>query len=237
MKKNIIERSKKMIKKKKQGQLIVVSGPSGAGKDTVINEVMKKQENAWISISATSREKRPGEKEGINYYYLTKEEFEQKIEENYFLEYAEYAGNYYGTPKETIVEKLEKGIDVILVIEIQGAMKIKELIPEALFIFIMPPSENELMKRLKGRKTEDKKKIIERFNIAYKEINEVTKYNYVVINDKVENAALKVKSILIAEHSRVDRIEQVFLNNPEEEMHEILLEDEKTFINKKSKIK
>ena len=215
-----------MIKKKKQGQLIVVSGPSGAGKDTVINEVMKKQENAWISISATSREKRPGEKEGINYYYLTKEEFEQKIEENYFLEYAEYAGNYYGTPKETIVEKLEKGIDVILVIEIQGAMKIKELIPEALFIFIMPPSENELMKRLKGRKTEDKKKIIERFNIAYKEINEVTKYNYVVINDEVKEAALKIKAIIKAEKCRVDRIEEMLMSNKEEIIHELLMDED-----------
>lgn len=215
-----------MIKKKKQGQLIIVSGPSGAGKDTVINEVMKKQENAWISISATSREKRPGEKEGINYYYLTKEEFEQKIEENYFLEYAEYAGNYYGTPKETIVEKLEKGIDVILVIEIQGAMKIKELIPEALFIFIMPPSENELMKRLKGRKTEDKKKIIERFNIAYKEINEVTKYNYVVINDEVKEAALKIKAIIKAEKCRVDRIEEMLMSNKEEIIHELLMDED-----------
>lgn len=215
-----------MIKKKKQGQLIVVSGPSGAGKDTVINEVMKKQENAWISISATSREKRPGEKEGINYYYLTKEEFEQKIEDNYFLEYAEYAGNYYGTPKETIVEKLEKGIDVILVIEIQGAMKIKELIPEALFIFIMPPSENELMKRLKGRKTEDKKKIIERFNIAYKEINEVTKYNYVVINDEVKEAALKIKAIIKAEKCRVDRIEEMLMSNKEEIIHELLMDED-----------
>ena len=215
-----------MIKKKKQGQLIVVSGPSGAGKDTVINAVMKKQENAWISISATSREKRAGEKEGINYYYLTKEEFEKKIEENYFLEYAEYAGNYYGTPKETIVEKLEKGIDVILVIEIQGAMKIKELVPEALFIFIMPPSEKELMKRLKGRKTEDKKKIIERFNIAYKEINEVTKYNYVVINDEVAEAALKIKAIIKAEKCRVDRIEEMLMANKEEIIHELLMDEE-----------
>ena len=215
-----------MIKKKKQGQLIVVSGPSGAGKDTVINAVMKKQENAWISISATSREKRAGEKEGINYYYLTKEEFEKKIKENYFLEYAEYAGNYYGTPKETIVEKLEKGIDVILVIEIQGAMKIKELVPEALFIFIMPPSEKELMKRLKGRKTEDKKKIIERFNIAYKEINEVTKYNYVVINDEVAEAALKIKAIIKAEKCRVDRIEEMLMANKEEIIHELLMDEE-----------
>ena len=132
---------------------------------------------------------------------------------------------------------LDKGENVILVIDIQGALSIKDMLPDTLFIFILPPTMRELKKRLEGRNTETHEKVVERFKKAYEEINEVTKYNYVVINDEVDNAALKVKSILIAEHSRVDRIEQVFLNNPEEEMHEILLEDEKTFINKKSKIK
>ena len=174
-----------MIKQKKQGQLIVVSGPSGAGKDTIVGKVIENNKKIWLSVSATSREPRNGEKEGVNYFYLTKKDFEKKIKQNYFLEYAEYAGNYYGTPKEKIIEKLENGYDVILVIEIQGAMKIKELVPEALFIFIMPPSEKELLKRLKNRKTEEKEKIVERFNIAYKEINEVTKYNYVVVNDEL----------------------------------------------------
>ena len=136
-----------MIKQKKQGQLIVVSGPSGAGKDTIISKVAEDNSKVWISVSATSRAPRVGEKDGINYFFLTKEDFEEKIKNDYFLEYAEYAGNYYGTPKEKIVEKINKGIDVILVIEIQGAMKIKELIPEALFIFIMPPSEKTLLKR------------------------------------------------------------------------------------------
>ena len=215
-----------MIKTKKQGQLIVVSGPSGAGKDTVISEVMKKQKNTWISVSATSRNKREGERNGIHYYFLSKKEFEEKIKENYFLEYAEYAGNYYGTPKEKIVEKLNEGIDVILVIEIQGAMKIKELVPEALFIFIMPPSEKELIRRLKNRKTEDKKKIIERFNIAYKEINEVSKYNYVVINDEVKEASEKIKAILKAEKCRVDRIEEMLMANKEEIIHELLMDEE-----------
>ena len=215
-----------MIKQKKQGQLIVISGPSGAGKNTIINKVIENNKDIWLSISATSRPRRNTEKEGVNYYYLTKEDFEKKIEENYFLEYAKYADNYYGTPKEKIIEKLDKGIDVILEIEIQGAMKIKELIPEALFIFIMPPSEKELLKRLKGRKTEDTKIIIERFNIAYKEINEVTKYNYVVVNDIIEEAADKVNAIIKAEKCRVDRIEEMLVSNKEEIIHEFLMEED-----------
>ena len=215
-----------MIKQKRHGQLIVISGPSGAGKDKIINKVVEDEKNIWISVSATSRQIRPGEKEGVNYFYFSKEEFEEKIKNNYFLEYAKYAENYYGTPKEKIIEKLEKGIDVVLVIEIQGAMKIKELVPEAIFIFIMPPSEKELLKRLKNRKTEDKNKIIERFNIAYKEINEVTKYNYVVVNDKLDEAVEKVKAIIKAEKCRVDRIEEMLVANKEELIHEFLMEEE-----------
>ncbi len=225
-----------MIKQKKQGQLIVVSGPSGSGKDTIVSEVLKRDKNAWLSVSATSRDPRKGEEEGVNYYFLDKEDFEKKIEENYFLEYAEYAGNYYGTPKEMIVKQLDKGLDVILVIEIQGAVKIKELVPEALFIFIMPPSEKELLKRLSGRKTEDTSKIIERFNIAYKEMNEVSKYNYVVVNDKLEDAVSKVEAIIKAEKCRVDRIEEVLVANKEEIIHEFLMA-EKEFDNTRTKDK
>ena len=215
-----------MIRQKKQGQLIVVSGPSGAGKDTIVSKVIENNDKIWLSVSATSRKPRKGEVEGINYFFLNKEEFEQKIKEDYFVEYATYADNYYGTPKEKIIEKLEKGIDVILVIEIEGARKIKEILPETLFIFIMPPSEKELLSRLKNRKTEDKKKIIERFNIAYKEINEVTKYNYVVVNDKIDEAVDKVESIIKAEKCRVDRIEEMLVANKEELIHEFLMEEE-----------
>ena len=178
-----------MIKSKNTGQIIVISAPSGSGKGTIIQELLKKDSKSrWLSVSATSREKRPGEKEGVNYYYLSKEDFEKKIKEDYFLEYTNYAGNYYGTPKETLKEKINAGIDVLLEIEINGAMNIKKLIPEALFIFIMPPSIKELVKRLKGRGTESNEKILKRFHEAYKEINEVTKYNYVVVNDEVDNA-------------------------------------------------
>ncbi len=220
-----------MKKIKNEGQLIVISGPSGCGKDTVVKEVLKNNKSAWLSVSCTSRKPRVGEVNGIDYYFLSKKEFEQKIENDEFLEYAMYADNYYGTPKNIIKEKLDNGIDVILVIEIQGALKIKEKLKETVFIFILPPSMYELKKRLEGRNTETKDKIIKRFKTAYKELNEVTKYNYVVINDTVEVAANKVNNILIAEKCRVDRIEETYLHSLEEEIHEILLED-KVFINK-----
>lgn len=216
-----------MIRSKNTGQIIVISAPSGAGKGTIIKKLLENNsKNRWLSVSATSRKPREGEKEGINYYYITEEEFKKRIKEDYFLEYTNYAGNYYGTPKEYIKEKVTKGIDVILEIEIEGANNIKKLIPEALFIFIMPPSLKELVRRLKGRGTETNEKIIKRFNAAYKEVNEVTKYNYVVVNDEVDTAVDKIESIIKAERCRVDRIEEVYLDTKEEEIHELLMNDE-----------
>lgn len=215
-----------MIRSKNTGQIIVISAPSGAGKGTIIKKLLENNsKNRWLSVSATSRKPREGEKEGINYYYITEEEFKKRIKEDYFLEYTNYAGNYYGTPKEYIKEKITKGIDVILEIEIEGANNIKKLIPEALFIFIMPPSLKELVRRLKGRGTETNEKIIKRFNAAYKEVNEVTKYNYVVVNDEVDTAVDKIESIIKAEKCRVDRIEEVYLDTKEEEIHELLMND------------
>lgn len=214
-----------LIKSKERGSLVVISGPSGVGKDTVVNEYVKNHDNAWISVSTTSRAMRPNDVEGETYNFVTKEEFEKLIEEGYFLEYADYVGNYYGTPKKFINEKLEKGIDVFLVIEIQGAMKIKDLIPEAVFIFLLPPNLSTLKKRLKSRGTDSKEKIIERFRTAYREINEVTKYNYVVINDELSETVKKIEAILVSEKCRCDRIEEVSLNNEEEYMHMMLLED------------
>ena len=213
-----------MIRTKKRGTLIVISAPSGAGKGTVISNLLEKENNLWLSVSATSRAPRTNDIEGETYYFYSKEEFENKIKEGYFLEYAEYAGNYYGTPKKIIEEKLNEGIDVILEIEIQGAMQIKNLIPESIFIFIMPPTLQELKRRLVGRNTDSKEKIIERFKIAYKEINEVSKYNYVVVNDEVDNAVRKIQAIIKAEKCRVDRIEEVLLSNEEEYIHELLVD-------------
>lgn len=215
-----------MIKQKKTGQVIVISAPSGSGKGSVISGLLEKNNDMWLSISTTSRKIRDNDIPGVTYNFVSKEEFEEKINDDYFLEYTNYVGNYYGTPKGPIKEKIEQGIDVILEIEIEGASNIKKLIPEAIFIFIMPPSLKTLVKRLKKRGTDSKDKIIERFHTAYKEINEVSKYNYVVINDNLEDAINKVDAIIKAEKCRVDRIEEVFLDTKEEEIHELLMDEE-----------
>ncbi len=225
---------KKIIKEKEKGNLIVISGPSGAGKGTIVEKLKKINKNIWVSISCTSRDPRPGDKEGETYFFLTRDEFEEKIKEGDFLEYAEYSGNYYGTPKSKILDKINNGIDVILEIEIQGALKVKELVPDAIFIFILPPTISELRRRLVNRGTENKDKLLKRFERAYQEINEVTKYNYVVINDDADDATNKVNSILVSERCRVDRIEDIYLGNKEEELHELLVD--KDLVNENLKI-
>ncbi len=215
-----------MLKNKKRGIFIVISGPSGAGKGTICKELMKSSENLWLSVSMTTREPRKGEYHGVDYYFVSKEQFKRNIEENKLLEYAIiHSGHYYGTPREPINNYLTNGIDVILEIDINGALQIKEKNKEALFIFILPPSMDELKNRLIKRGTESKEKIVERFKRSYEEINSITKYNYVVVNDDLSSAVEKVRSIIIAERCRVDRIEEVFLNNPEETIHEGLLEN------------
>lgn len=214
-----------MIKLKKRGLLIVVSGPSGAGKDSVCNLVKEYNSNLWISVSCTSRSIRNGEVDGVNYYYLTRDEFEKKIENHDFLEYAIYNDNYYGTPIDKIEEKLNNGFDVVLVIEVEGALKVKKLYPDAVFIFILPPSMEELKNRLIKRGTESPDKILKRFKTAYREINEISKYNYVIVNDDLREAAKKMESIIISERSRVDRIEDTFVSNIEEVIHEGLIDE------------
>ena len=213
-----------MLKVDGNGLLIVVSGPSGAGKDTICNKVIEDSDNIWLSVSMTSRNPRGNEKEGKNYVFVTKEEFEQKIKDGKLLEYTNYNGNYYGTPKDKLEDYLNRGIDVILVLDINGAINIKKLVPSALFIFIMPPDMETLKKRLIARKTESKEKVIARFTEAYNEINSYNKYNYVVVNDKIENAVSKVKAIIQAEKCRVERIEEIKLDNKEELIHEILID-------------
>lgn len=215
---------KKILSTKEQGNLIVISGPSGAGKGSIIQGLLREMDHLWLSISMTSREIRGGDIPDVSYYFVSREEFEKRIEEGVFLEYASYNGNYYGTPRDKIQEHLNQGIDVILEIEIQGALKIKELIPDAIFIFVMPPSMQELKRRLVTRGTDSREKIVGRFQRAYQEINAVTKYNYVVINDDLDVAIEKVKAILLSEKCRVDRIEEVYLNNVEEEIHELLVD-------------
>ena len=215
-----------MVKKKKAGTLIVLSGPSGAGKGTICSNLLIGDDSLNLSISMTTRDPRGSEVDGVDYYFVSKEEFERRIANDEFLEYAQVHGNnYYGTPKDKVEEALKKGEDIILEIDIQGALKVKEKMPEGIFIFVMPPSMRELRDRLVKRNTETKEKIIERFKNAYKEINEVTKYNYIVINDEVDLSVNKVKSIILAEKCRVDRIEDFELNNQEELLHELLIEE------------
>lgn len=214
----------KIIKTKEKGNLIVISGPSGAGKGTIISKLKEINSNIWLSISMTSRLPRTNDIPNETYFFVTKDEFEEKIRNNNFLEYAVYNDNYYGTPKDKILDKLNDGKDIILEIEIQGALKVKELIPDAIFIFILPPSMSELKKRLVSRGTESIDKILSRFKTAYQEINEITKYNYVVVNDDIDKSVEKVNSIIISERCRVDRIEEIYLNNVEEEIHELLVD-------------
>lgn len=214
-----------IIKSNTRGSLIIISGPSGSGKDSICERLKEYKDDFWLSISCTTRKPRNGEENGVNYFFMNEEEFENDIKNNMFLEHAKYNGCYYGTPKNRVNEYLNRGIDVILVIEVQGALEIKHKVPEAIFIFIMPPTMKDLVIRLQNRGTETNDKIIERFKKAYKEINEISKYNYVVVNDELDKATRKVNSIIEAQKCRVDRIEEVYLNNQEEEIHELLMDD------------
>ena len=156
-----------------RGILIVISGPSGAGKGTICKALLEKHDNIYISVSATTRAPRVGEVEGVNYYFLTKEDFEEKVRENGFLEYANVHGNFYGTPKGNVEKMLEDGKDVILEIDIQGALQVKENFKEGVFIFILPPSMEELKQRIIKRGSETEESLMTRFKNAYKEINYV----------------------------------------------------------------
>lgn len=214
-----------MIKHKKNGSLIIISGTTCAGKGTVVEELVRRNENLSLSISYTSRYMREGEKNGVDYYFVTKEEFEKKIENGDFLEYAYvHNSNYYGTPKKEVKDMLEAGKDVILEIEVQGAQLIKEMFPETILIFILAPSMEEVKKRIKARGKETNEQIIKRFQTAYQEINEIPKYNYVVVNDEVLKAVNKIEAILTSEKCRVDRIEEIAVENQEEIIHEFLMD-------------
>ncbi len=185
----------------KKGLLIVISGPSGVGKDTLVKEYMKSN-NAFLSISATSRKIRGNEKDGIDYYFLSKEEFEKRIDEGDFLEYAIYNNCYYGTPKSEIEDLLNKGIDVFLVIEVQGGLQIKEKMSDSILIFIKPPSIEILENRLKNRGFDSEEMIANRLKIATVELEISKKYDYCIINDDLNSSVRKLKSIIDMEKEK-----------------------------------
>ena len=184
-------------------ELFVISGPSGAGKGTICKALVERFPGIELSVSATTRAPREGEVDGVNYYFLDKETFEERIAVGGFLEYAEVYGNYYGTPKQKVLNKLEAGVDVLLEIDIQGAKKVREVYPEGIFIFILPPSKAELRRRLEGRGTDSPEVIEARLAETMNEIHQIHEYDYFVINDDLEVAINEAMSIITAEHDRV----------------------------------
>lgn len=188
------------------GVLLVVSAPSGCGKDTIIAEVLKKIDDAFLSVSMTTRPMRPGEIEGVNYYFVSQTEFEKKIDSGEMLEYARYGSNYYGTPAGPVKELLKNGKTVILIIEVQGAGNVKRMFPEACNVFIIPPSFEILERRLRGRGTDDNESIIKRLDIAKGELQRAEEFDYIVENDVLEEAVEDIITIIKAEKLKVNKM-------------------------------
>ena len=189
-----------------RGLLIVLSGPSGVGKGTVRKALFNQpNNNLTYSVSATTKKMRPGEVEGKDYYFISKEEFEDKINKGEFLEHAEFVGNYYGTPLDKVNEKLDEGQEVVLEIEVMGALQVKEKMPDCVMIFLVPPSKEDLYHRLKARGTEPEEIIQERIAKANREFKVAYKYDYIVVNDEVNNAADRIMAIIRAEHAKTSR--------------------------------
>lgn len=191
---------------KEKGLLFILSGPSGVGKGTVRKKLFEQAKDLKYSISMTTRQKRPGEKDGVDYFFKTKEEFKQLIDQGELLEYAKYVDNYYGTPRRYVEEMLAQGFNVFLEIEVQGALQVKESFPEGVFIFLIPPSLEELKNRIIGRGTESEKLVMDRLKEAQKEIKMMEEYNYIVVNDDVDQAVQKILCIVESEYCRKDRV-------------------------------
>ncbi len=189
-----------------KGILIVFSGPSGAGKDTILFDVLEKDKSLQKSVSLTTREKRNEEKEGVDYFFTSLKEFKDKLDNGEILEYAQYGQNFYGTPKAPVDKWLNEGKTVILKIEVQGAANIKELYPESVSIFLLPPSIKELEKRLRARDTDKEDDILRRMTIAEDEFRRSVNYDYIVINNKVDEAVNDVLSIIRAEQLKSSRM-------------------------------
>lgn len=193
----------------KKGLLLILSGPSGCGKGTVLKELLAAEPNIFYSVSVTTRAPRPGEEDGVNYFFLSKEEFDREVSQDGMLEYACYCGNCYGTPKKPVFDRLERGEHVILEIEVQGAKQVMESCTEAVSIFIMPPSLAELERRLVDRQTEDEEAVKRRLAAAVDEMNLAKDYDYVVVNDKVSEAVKDIAAIIRAEQNRSCRMSEL----------------------------
>lgn len=197
-----------MLFQANEGILFVLSGPSGVGKGTVRKKLFEQINDLKYSISVTTRDMRPGEKDGVDYFFKTKNEFKQLIQQNKLLEYAKYVNNYYGTPRKYVSDTLKQGYDVLLEIEVQGALQVKQNFPQGVFIFLLPPNLEALKMRIMSRGTEDKDLVLGRLQQATKEIKLMEHYDYVVINDDVNRAVTNIKSIIQSEHCRQERQEK-----------------------------
>jgi guanylate kinase len=206
------------MKLNQRGLLIVLSGPSGVGKGTVRKALFEMPEQEFVySVSMTTREPRPGEVDGVDYYFVSREEFERQIAEGNLLEYAEFVGNYYGTPKDKVEEQLNKGKEVILEIEVNGALQVRDKCKDAVFIFLVPPTRKALYDRLKQRGTEAEERILARIEKANKEFKLAHQYDYIVVNDEIYNAADRIMAIIRAEHAKSFRSIHQYLKLIEEE--------------------
>ena len=202
-----------------RGLLIVLSGPSGVGKGTVRKALFEMPEQEFVySVSMTTRAPRPGEVDGVDYYFVSREEFERQIAAGNLLEYAEFVGNYYGTPKDKVEEQLNQGKEVILEIEVNGAFQVREKCKDAVFIFLVPPTRRALYERLKSRGTECEERILARIEKANKEFRLAHQYDYIVVNDEIYNAADRIMAIIRAEHAKTFRSIHQYLKLIEEEI-------------------
>ncbi len=189
-----------------EGLLIVLSGPSGVGKGTVCSALRHIAPELVYSVSATTRAPRAGEQDGVNYFYKSREQFQSMIEQDELLEWAEYVGNYYGTPRSFVADTIRGGRDIILEIEVQGALQVKERFPEGIFIFLLPPSLEELKQRIVMRGTETEDTISSRLAVASEELSLLEHYDYAVVNDEIELACARIQAIITAEHCRRERV-------------------------------
>lgn len=204
-----------------KGILLVISGFAGTGKGTLVHELLEKYDNYALSVSATTRSPRPGEVDGVHYFFKSKEEFEEMIHENRLIEYASYVENYYGTPKEYVQQQLENGKDVILEIEIQGALKIKKQFPDTLLLFMVPPSASVLEERLRGRGTETDEVVRKRLHRAVEEAEFIEQYDYLIVNDDLETCVKETHEIIQSQHHRVDQRRE-FIDTLKEDLKRFL---------------